>query len=85
MNETSRLFDVFFLCHQGREKEKEDHIITVTMPREAEPSLPEKTFLIQALDEGLRLDGRKFDQFRSLELNFGDEYGVAEVKSGKTR
>lgn len=55
------------------------------MPREAEPSLPEKTFLIQALDEGLRLDGRKFDQFRPLELTFGDEYGVAEVKYGKTR
>ncbi|KAI5459921.1 ribosomal protein S5 domain 2-type protein [Mariannaea sp. PMI_226] len=55
------------------------------MPREAEPSLPEKTFLIQALQEGLRLDGRKFDQFRQLELKFGDEYGVVEVQFGKTR
>lgn len=55
------------------------------MPREAEPSLSEKTFVTQALEEGLRVDGRKFDQFRSLELTFGDEYGVAEVKFGKTR
>lgn len=55
------------------------------MPREAEPSLSEKTFVTQALDEGLRLDGRKFDEFRPLQLTFGDEYGVAEVKYGKTR
>lgn len=55
------------------------------MPREAEPSLSEKTFVTQALEEGLRVDGRKFDQFRSLELTFGEEYGVAEVKFGKTR
>jgi exosome complex component RRP45 len=55
------------------------------MPREAEPSLSEKTFLTQALDKGLRLDGRKFDEFRPLELTFGDEYGVVEVKYGKTR
>ncbi|KAG5806036.1 hypothetical protein H9Q71_009372 [Fusarium xylarioides] len=55
------------------------------MPREAEPSLSERTFVTQALDEGLRLDGRKFDEFRALELTFGDEYGVAEVKYGKTR
>ncbi|KAF1854955.1 hypothetical protein Lal_00013088 [Lupinus albus] len=55
------------------------------MPREAEPSLSERTFVTQALDEGLRLDGRKFDEFRPLELTFGDEYGVAEVKYGKTR
>ncbi|KAL2205071.1 ribosomal protein S5 domain 2-like protein [Sarocladium strictum] len=55
------------------------------MPREAEPSLSERTFLIQALDEGLRLDGRKFEQFRSFGLTFGDEYGVADVKFGKTR
>ncbi|CAM1502932.1 Fc.00g077080.m01.CDS01 [Cosmosporella sp. VM-42] len=54
------------------------------MPREAEPSLAEKTFVTQALEEGLRIDGRKFEEFRPLELRFGDEYGVAEVKFGKT-
>lgn len=55
------------------------------MPREAEPSLSERTFTLQAISEGLRLDSRKLDQFRPLELSFGDEYGVADVKLGKTR
>lgn len=55
------------------------------MPREAEPSLNEKTFVTQALSEGLRLDSREFDQYRPLELTFGDDYGVAEVNLGKTR
>lgn len=55
------------------------------MPRETEPSLNEKTFLLQALQQNLRLDGRQFDQYRSLDLTFGDEYGVANVKLGKTR
>ncbi len=55
------------------------------MPREAEPSLNEKQFLLQALEDNLRLDGREFDQYRPFDLGFGDEYGVAEVKLGKTR
>ena len=55
------------------------------MPREAEPSLNEKAFVTQALQENLRTDGRAFDQFRPLELTFGDDYGVADVKLGKTR
>ncbi|KAH0594907.1 hypothetical protein MHUMG1_07204 [Metarhizium humberi] len=55
------------------------------MPRDAEPSLSEKTFVAKALDEGLRLDNRKFEQFRPLELTFGDEFGVADAKCGKTR
>lgn len=55
------------------------------MPREAEPSLNEKQFVIQALQEDLRLDGRELDQYRPLELSFGDQYGVADVTLGKTR
>jgi exosome complex component RRP45 len=55
------------------------------MPREAEPSLNERTFVIDALKEGNRLDGRAFDQFRQLDLKFGDQYGVADVTLGKTR
>ncbi|KAG6041542.1 hypothetical protein E4U41_003702 [Claviceps citrina] len=55
------------------------------MPRDAEPSLSERTFLTKALQEGLRLDNRKFEQFRPIELAFGDDYGVANVKCGKTR
>ncbi|QPH12330.1 hypothetical protein C2857_004465 [Epichloe festucae Fl1] len=55
------------------------------MPRDAEPSLSERTFLTKALEEGLRLDNRRFEQFRPIELTFGDEYGVANVQFGKTR
>ncbi|KAH9884617.1 ribosomal protein S5 domain 2-type protein [Xylariomycetidae sp. FL2044] len=55
------------------------------MPREAEPSLNERTFVAQALQEGLRLDGRAFDQFRKLDLKFGEQYGVADVSLGKTK
>lgn len=55
------------------------------MPREAEPSLNEKAFVAQALQENLRLDNRAFDDYRPIELSFGDEYGAAEVKLGKTR
>ncbi|PMB73385.1 Exosome complex component rrp45 [Beauveria bassiana] len=55
------------------------------MPREVEPSLSEKTFVTQALAEGLRLDNRTFEQYRSLKLTFGDEYGIAEVQLGKTK
>ncbi|PHH62913.1 hypothetical protein CDD81_6546 [Ophiocordyceps australis] len=54
------------------------------MPREAEPSLAEKEFVCKALGEGLRLDGRSLDEFRPLQLSFGDEYGVANVRCGKT-
>jgi exosome complex component RRP45 len=55
------------------------------MPREAEPSLNEKQFLLQALEEDLRLDGRPLDEYRPLGLQFRDEHGAADVKLGKTR
>ncbi|KAK4231538.1 ribosomal protein S5 domain 2-type protein [Podospora fimiseda] len=55
------------------------------MPREAEPSLNEKQFVIQALQENLRLDGRELEQYRPLELTLGDQYGVADATLGKTR
>ncbi|KAF2015500.1 exoribonuclease [Aaosphaeria arxii CBS 175.79] len=55
------------------------------MPREAEISVNERAFILQALQEDIRLDGRAFDAFRPLELSFGDEYGVADVQFGKTR
>jgi len=55
------------------------------MPREAEPSVNEKVFILTALNEDLRLDGRELDQYRPLDLQFRDEYGVAEVSLGKTK
>merc|ERR1712000_539947 len=56
-----------------------------TMPRDAEPSLSERTFVTKTLTEGLRVDNRKFDQCRPVLLTFGDEFGVADVSFGKTR
>jgi exosome complex component RRP45 len=55
------------------------------MPRETGPSVNEKQFFQKALEKNLRVDGRAFDQFRALELEFGDEYGVADIRLGKTR
>ena len=55
------------------------------MPREAELSLNEKEFILQALREEVRLDDRAFEDHRSLELTFGEDYGFADVSLGKTR
>ena len=55
------------------------------MPREAEPSLNERAFILGALRENIRIDGRALDTFRDLQVTFGDEYGVADVRLGKTR
>ena len=55
------------------------------MPREAEPSLNEREFVLQALLENVRVDGRSLEDFRDIKLTFGDEYGVVDVKLGKTR
>lgn len=55
------------------------------MPREAAASLNEHAFILEALREGVRIDGRALDAFRQLDLTFGDEYGVVDVRLGKTR
>ena len=55
------------------------------MPREAEPSINEREFILEALQEDVRLDGRALDAFRGLDISFGEEYGVADVQLGKTR
>ena len=44
----------------------------------------ERAFVLEALSQGIRIDGRALDQFRSVELEFGDEYGTATVKLGQT-
>ncbi|KAL9002823.1 MAG: hypothetical protein Q9188_004285 [Gyalolechia gomerana] len=55
------------------------------MPREAEPSNNERAFVLEALQQNIRLDGRALDAFRNIELAFSDEYGVADVQLGNTR
>lgn len=55
------------------------------MPREVEPSINERNFLLQALHENIRLDGRALDAYRPISLTFGEDYGTAEVKLGGTR
>lgn len=55
------------------------------MPREAEPSLNEKQFFFKALKEDIRLDGRHAEDFRTLEIDFGESYGVVDLRLGGTR
>ncbi|KAI6246806.1 Exosome complex component rrp45 [Erysiphe necator] len=55
------------------------------MPREAEPSLNERQFFAKALQEEIRLDGRKKFEFRHLEIDFGGSYGVVDLRLGGTR
>jgi exosome complex component RRP45 len=55
------------------------------MPREADPSNVERAFILDALSQNVRVDGRALDQFRNMELEFGDEYGSVSIQMGKTR
>ncbi|KIW10802.1 hypothetical protein PV08_10101 [Exophiala spinifera] len=55
------------------------------MPREVEISNIERNFILEALEQGVRLDGRTLDQFRNIDLEFGDEYGTVTLRLGKTR
>lgn len=56
------------------------------MVREAEPSINEKEFLLKALRDGIRVDGRGPYDFRAIRISFGNAgYGYAEVQLGRTR
>ena len=55
------------------------------MPRELGVSLNERNFVLEALRESVRVDGRQLDAFRDINITFGDEFGVATVGLGKTR
>lgn len=55
------------------------------MPRDLEPSLAEQTFLLDALQKGLRLDRRAADAFRPLKISFGEGYGLVHVELGGTQ
>jgi exosome complex component RRP45 len=55
------------------------------MPREADLSNVERAFLLEALAQSVRLDGRAFDQFRNLRLSFDEDYGTCAVQLGETK
>nr|ACO15020.1 Exosome complex exonuclease RRP45 [Caligus clemensi] len=45
----------------------------------------ERSFILAALREGKRLDGRKVDERRDICIHLGREWGTAEVSLGDTR
>lgn len=55
------------------------------MVRELEPSVNETAFLLQALKQGRRVDGREIYDMRSVEITLGSDYGYVEVQLGRTR
>jgi hypothetical protein len=55
------------------------------MSKEASLSVAEREFILEALQQDVRLDGRGLDQFRPLKISFGDEYGHVKLELGKTR
>ncbi|KAG5513578.1 hypothetical protein PMAC_001010 [Pneumocystis sp. 'macacae'] len=55
------------------------------MPKDIDLSLNEKEFILEALNNNLRLDGRGFDIWRELTLTFGNSYGHVELSLGKTK
>ncbi|KAI9011286.1 ribosomal protein S5 domain 2-type protein [Gaertneriomyces semiglobifer] len=55
------------------------------MVKETEPSNNEKAFVLEALREGLRVDGRGPHDMRTVAITLGPQYGHAEVRLGKTR
>ncbi|KAJ9299711.1 hypothetical protein DTO271G3_2595 [Paecilomyces variotii] len=54
------------------------------MSKEAPLSIAERDFILEALQEDVRLDGRRFDEFRPLHISFGPEYGLVTVRLGRT-
>ncbi|KAK9885698.1 hypothetical protein WA026_012463 [Henosepilachna vigintioctopunctata] len=53
--------------------------------REAIISNCEKNFLLKCLKENTRLDGRSFDEFRNIKIEFGKDYGCCCVYLGETK
>ncbi|XP_063776319.1 exosome complex component RRP45 [Pseudophryne corroboree] len=53
--------------------------------RETPLSNCERAFLLQAITEKKRLDGRQTYDYRNIKITFGTEYGCCIVELGKTR
>ncbi|GAA6060546.1 hypothetical protein JCM10212_006910 [Sporobolomyces blumeae] len=54
------------------------------MPREADPSLPEASFVHSLLSRSLRLDSRSLHQLRPVSLKFNDQSGWVQCSLGDT-
>src|ERR1700712_3146803 len=54
------------------------------MPREIEPPSIQREFLLAALAEGKRIDGRIPLEMREVKLTFGESLGWVECHLGKT-
>lgn len=54
------------------------------MPREIEPPTIQRDFLLAALAEGKRLDGRLPLEMRQVRIEFRGELGSCEVHLGDT-
>ncbi|PYH43111.1 exosome non-catalytic core subunit RRP45 [Aspergillus saccharolyticus JOP 1030-1] len=54
------------------------------MNKEAPLSIAERDFILDALREDVRLDGRAADELRPLKVTFGEEYGHVKVQLGRT-
>jgi exosome complex component RRP45 len=55
------------------------------MPRNLEISNVERNFVLEALSQGVRLDGRDMSESREIGLEFGNDYGTVTVNLGQTR
>ncbi|ODV86062.1 hypothetical protein CANARDRAFT_22847 [[Candida] arabinofermentans NRRL YB-2248] len=56
------------------------------MARDFDISTNQSTFVLEALKQNIRLDGRKLLQMRDLDIHISpDEYGYVEVSLGKTK
>lgn len=53
--------------------------------REFPVSNLEKSFVLSGILQNKRLDGRRFHEFRKLEINFGKEWGTCMVSLGETK
>lgn len=55
------------------------------MSKENSLSVLEREFILEALLQNIRLDGRRLDAFRPLSVTFGEEYGHVKIQLGQTR
>ncbi|GJQ10452.1 hypothetical protein GpartN1_g2243.t1 [Galdieria partita] len=53
--------------------------------RDEPVSLLEKNFALEALQADIRVDGRKLDEARLVNFEFGSQYGTVTVRLGKTK